>query len=218
MGRETLKTCFQQGRSSLLYSVCTFASLPGGLKLVSLSCLHIEAFCAWCHLSPSLQSSTESFTPFGSFGYPPPSSAAAHITSSFFQGANSLLSPLMSFCSVLCTSLFFLVCQEDSFNLLSALGRLPEDSAYHFSQPGDEMEIPSVSQQGEFETFTSLSWWYHRTLKVGNDPKREQMCQLQGRRLAQHSSVCVFLSMILPLHNKHSIKAHFPASYTVTVD
>ena len=57
----------------------------------------------------------------------------------------------MSLVSVLCTSLFFVVCQEESFNLLSAPGHLPGDWAYHFNQPGDEMETPSVSQQGGFE-------------------------------------------------------------------
>lgn len=139
MGRKTLKACFQRGGSSLLYSLPTFASLPGGLKLMSLRCLHLEAFPAWCHLSPSLQSSAESSTPLGSFGYPPPSPGCSSHHLFFSPGSKFAAVSADVICSVLCTSLFFHVCQEESFNLLSALGHLPGDSAYHFRQPGDEM-------------------------------------------------------------------------------
>lgn len=124
------------------------------------------------------------------------------------------LSPLMSFCNVLCTYLSFPFCQEESFNLLFGLGHCPGDLAYHFSQPGDEMKILNVPQWEGLIILTSLFLGYHKPQMT----KWEQMHPLQGRCLHEHARVCVFLTMILNLHSKHSIKVHFPESCTVTTD
>lgn len=98
-----------------------------------------------------------------------------------------LLSPLKSFCSVLCTFLLFLFCLEGCFDLCSALEYHPGVLAYHVNQLMDEMKTLRESQQRGFRTSIFLSLWHHRILSIENDSKWEQMHQLQGRCLPRHS-------------------------------
>lgn len=96
----------------------------------------------------------------------------------------------------------FLSAKKNVSTYFLLLDTFQETQLITFASQGMRCRLLVCLNREGLRRFTSLSWWYLKTLKVENDPKWEQMCQSHGRRLAQHPSVCVFLNMILLLHNK----------------